>query len=128
MAPGDTKIPPAFGKPAETRIGGGGVDPRLWTKPGKSFKDVDAPHLWKNTEKYHRRGFFDCPRKTPAYGRFLCESKAMIQVSTCVFDHLRLVNRQPYEMKRYRRFLLGLQPGDVAQPVIEHEADGSCCR
>jgi hypothetical protein len=52
----------------------------------------------------------------------------MIQVSNCVFDHLRLVNRQPHEMKRYRRFLLGLQPGDVAQPVIEHEANGSCCR
>ena len=44
------------------------------------------------------------------------------------FDHLRLVRRQPTEVARYRRLVLGAQPGKMSELAIEHENDGSCCR
>jgi hypothetical protein len=42
-------------------------------------------------------------------------------------DHLRLVERQPHELKRFRRHLLGAQGGEVFHLAVEHEHDGSCC-
>jgi hypothetical protein len=43
-------------------------------------------------------------------------------------DHMKLVGRQPREMKRLRRYLLGLQEGEEDPLEVEHEADDSCCR
>jgi hypothetical protein len=43
------------------------------------------------------------------------------------FDHLKLVNRDPQEVARFRRYLLGLTPGDVQDVQVVHEADESCC-
>jgi hypothetical protein len=44
------------------------------------------------------------------------------------FDHLRLVRRQPTEVKRFRDWVLGAQPGDFNEVCVEHEHDGRCCR
>jgi hypothetical protein len=43
------------------------------------------------------------------------------------FDHARLVNRHPTEVARFRRHVLGLQPGQVDDAVVMHEHDNSCC-
>jgi hypothetical protein len=43
------------------------------------------------------------------------------------FDHLRLVNRDPRELARFRGYLLGLSAGDVQDVQVLHEADDSCC-
>jgi hypothetical protein len=43
------------------------------------------------------------------------------------FDHTKLVNRQPREMKKLRRYLLGLQRGQVQEMTVAHEDDGACC-
>jgi hypothetical protein len=42
-------------------------------------------------------------------------------------DHMKLVNRQPRELKKLRRCLLGAQRGEVLDLAVEHEHDGSCC-
>jgi hypothetical protein len=45
------------------------------------------------------------------------------------FDHQKLVDRNPRELKRLRRFLLAIQPGDVLCDVfVLHERDDSCCK
>jgi hypothetical protein len=44
------------------------------------------------------------------------------------FDHLRLVQRDPRELARYRRYLLGLQVGQLAHAAVAHENDCSCCQ
>ncbi len=45
------------------------------------------------------------------------------------FDHQKLVNRQPRELKRFRRYLLSVTAGEMAEEAsICHEDDGSCCR
>jgi hypothetical protein len=42
-------------------------------------------------------------------------------------DHLRLVQRQPRELRRLRKHLLGARGGQVEHLAVEHEHDGSCC-
>ncbi len=44
------------------------------------------------------------------------------------FDHMKLVRRQPTEIKRFRDWVLGAQPGELAEVRVVHEHDGSCCR
>jgi hypothetical protein len=45
------------------------------------------------------------------------------------FDHLKLVRRNPREMKRFRRWLMSMPAGQVAPGVnVVHEHDDSCCR
>jgi hypothetical protein len=44
------------------------------------------------------------------------------------FDHLKLARRQPTELARFRRWVLGARPGDLERVVIEHETNGSCCK
>jgi hypothetical protein len=44
------------------------------------------------------------------------------------FDHLKLVGRQPREVKKFRRYLLGVPKGELQHLVIEHEHDNACCR
>jgi hypothetical protein len=46
------------------------------------------------------------------------------------FDHMKLVRRDPQELKRFRQHLLGVQPGDarLQEFNVEHEHDDSCCR
>jgi hypothetical protein len=43
-------------------------------------------------------------------------------------DHLRLVRRQPTEMKRFRNIVLGTMPGEVSELRVVHEHDNRCCR
>jgi hypothetical protein len=43
-------------------------------------------------------------------------------------DHMKLVGRQPREVKKFRRHLLGLQRGEVHEMTVQHEADNSCRR
>jgi hypothetical protein len=43
-------------------------------------------------------------------------------------DHLRLVRRQPTEVKRFLKFILGTTPGRVDEMRVMHEHDNSCCR
>jgi hypothetical protein len=44
------------------------------------------------------------------------------------FDHLKLVARDSRELARFRRRVLGGQPGDLERVVVLHEPDNSCCR
>jgi hypothetical protein len=45
------------------------------------------------------------------------------------FDHLKLVRRDLREVTRYRRYLSGMAgAGCLAECMVEHEADDSCCR
>lgn len=44
------------------------------------------------------------------------------------FDHPKLVRRQPREMKKFRRWLLGIQSGDIGEVLVLHDANGDCCR
>jgi hypothetical protein len=44
------------------------------------------------------------------------------------FDHLRLVRRQPTEVKRFRDLVLGAQQGEVGEVCVRHESNGRCCR
>jgi len=44
------------------------------------------------------------------------------------FDHMRLVNRQPTEMSRFRSWVLSAAPGEFAEVIVTHEHDGRCCR
>jgi hypothetical protein len=44
-----------------------------------------------------------------------------------IFDHMKLVNRQPREMKRFRKYLLERQ-AELEEIAIGHEADFSCCK
>jgi hypothetical protein len=45
------------------------------------------------------------------------------------FDHLKLVQRNPRELKRFRRYLMGVQPGEAALTEVNvvHEHDDACC-
>jgi len=44
------------------------------------------------------------------------------------FDHMKLVRRAPAEVARFRRFILGVLPGEPERVIIEHETNGSCCK
>jgi hypothetical protein len=43
-------------------------------------------------------------------------------------DHMKLVGRQPREIKRLRKLLLEQQAGEVRGFTVEHEVDDSCCK
>lgn len=43
-------------------------------------------------------------------------------------DHLKLVDGDLQELKKLRTCLLGTQIGEMTSLLVEHEADGSCCR
>jgi hypothetical protein len=46
-----------------------------------------------------------------------------------VFDHAKLVMREPREMARYRRWALGRQPGfTIGSVSFEHAEDDRCCK
>lgn len=44
------------------------------------------------------------------------------------FDHLKLIDGDLLEMKKFRKFLLEAELGTVRQTITLHEDDGSCCR
>jgi hypothetical protein len=44
------------------------------------------------------------------------------------FDHAKLVARDLAEVSRFRRFLLGLQAGEVTHAAIVHEEHNECCQ
>jgi hypothetical protein len=45
------------------------------------------------------------------------------------FDHLKLVQRQPREVRRFRDWIAARQgAGGLCENLIEHEHDLSCCR
>jgi hypothetical protein len=44
------------------------------------------------------------------------------------FDHMKLVRRQPTEVKRFRDWVLSAQPGEFCEVAVVHENDGRCCR
>jgi hypothetical protein len=42
-------------------------------------------------------------------------------------DHLKLVQRDPTEVKKFRKHLLEAVPGCFQESQVWHEADNSCC-
>jgi hypothetical protein len=42
-------------------------------------------------------------------------------------DHMKLVTRQPRELKKLRRCLLGVQKGETRELAVMQENNGSCC-
>jgi hypothetical protein len=45
-----------------------------------------------------------------------------------VIDHDRLRRRDPRELRKLRRFLLGIRRGEVNHLKVMHEHDDRCCR
>ena len=43
------------------------------------------------------------------------------------FDHLKLVRRDPAELRRYRTMLVSVRRGTLLEAGIEHEHDNRCC-
>ncbi|HEY1380565.1 MAG TPA: hypothetical protein VGF55_27435 [Gemmataceae bacterium] len=43
-------------------------------------------------------------------------------------DHMRLVGRDPREVRKLRTVLAGAGPGELRELRVEHCANGKCCR
>jgi len=44
-----------------------------------------------------------------------------------IFDHAKLVARDPVELKRFRGYMRSLAAGDMSNMGVMHEDDSSCC-